>query len=159
MKKLLSLCIAFLTLTRLAEAHPATPWPDYLAGADKVCLARVTSVEGDKVTFEVTDVLRGKTGPVLVLTSVNIKFTPKSEWPLVSCPTGFKDSVGFVMAGDCSWIPAPIIRNGGNVFVVTSFSLGLSGEVNQDVLPDGTKGLTLDHVKQLLRQSEKKPEP
>jgi len=160
MKRILSLCIALLALARIADAHAYSPWPYYLAGADQVCLAQVTSVKANKITFAVTEILRGKPAAGLVLVGYlgnDLKYTPKSEWLLVSCPTGFKGTVGYAIKGDCGWIPGSVIRSDGKAFVPCSFPiLPFPDGTGLDTLPDGTKGLTLDHIKQLLQQTAKK---
>ncbi len=159
MKRIFCLCIAFFALVRLADAHDYAPWPYYLAGADQVCLAQVTSVEGKKVTFAVAEVLRGKPAKKLVLVPYpdGETYPLKSEWLLVSCPTGFKGGVGYAIKGDCEWIPGAVTRAGGKVFVPCSFPLAvpLPDGTGTDVLPDGTKGLDLDHIKRILKQSQK----
>jgi hypothetical protein len=61
------------------------------------------------------------------------------------------------MKGDYGWIPGSVVRSGGKIYVKDWTSNIPGGPPPSlavlDTAPDGTKGLTLDHVKQLLKQN------
>ena len=139
---------------------------DYLPSAKNVYLVQATSVDRNKATFTVTEVLRGKAVLNLTLEIYpgGESYTPKSEWLLVSCtPHGLSHaSVGWAMKGDCGWIPAKVVRQTGKIYIVdwTSRISAVEKEpfgIKWDVTPDGVRCLTLDHVKLILQQTPKKP--
>lgn len=146
-------CAAVLALMSFAHAAPRGPLPGYLEWAANVCVAKVKSVDAVKVTFEVTEVLRGKPPAVLTLTPApGFDFKPGTEWLLMSCDPGGadgKDSVGWLMDGYCNWLPWQIEREGVIAFV-QDIKWGVAGSEQQDKGPEGTPGWTLEHVKKLV---------
>jgi hypothetical protein len=164
MKRVLFFFFLLLAASPLAQAHPGSPIADYLPPAGNVYLAQVSSIDSGKITFAVTGVLRGKLVQSLVLSPYlgsREAYTLKSEWLLVSCVPG-SNSVGWAMEGDCGWIPAKVVRQGGKVYIVDWTSHIPAGEKNfldiaWDATPDGVRCLTLDHVKQILQHNPRKP--
>ena len=66
-----------------------------------------------KITFSITEVLRGKPRYSLILTAYeDTDFKEKTEWILVHNASGFKDCVGFAIAGDCEWLPIRVTGYG-----------------------------------------------
>lgn len=115
------LCFGFLALTRMVDAHPFSP-PSLqsVASSDAVYLVQVSSVnehqEGPymgKITFSIIEVLRGKARSSLILTEYeDADFKEKTECILVHNASGFKDCVGFAIAGDCEWLPIGVTGYG-----------------------------------------------
>ena len=157
MKRILSFLGLLLIVVSPTQAHPYAPLSAYLPSAQNICVAKVTSVHGDKIIFAVGEVLRGHIASSLTLTAMyGSTFAPESEWLLVSCSSGYGNgSVGFAIEGDCDWIPGAIRRTGSTLFVESGTFL--SSGIVLDTAPDGTKGLTLEHVKSLLKEQSPKP--
>jgi len=66
-----------------------------------------------KVIFSVAEVLRGKPRSSLILHAYsNDDFKEKTEWILVHIASGFKDCVGFAIAGDPEWLPIRVTGYG-----------------------------------------------
>jgi hypothetical protein len=146
-----------------ASAYSHFGRADYLKAADRACVCEVTSTSFATVSFTVTEDLMGKIPELLVLKNEEDfqKFAPKSKWLLVSVPTGEKGTVGWSPeGGDCEWVPVPAIKKDGVIYFqdwtanLTAGS-GTTFEV-LDEAPDGTRGLTLAHVKKLLLRPSKK---
>jgi len=113
MKRLLFVALALFAFIRLADAHAfAPPGVASVAASDAVYLVRVASVKDGKVTFSITEVLRGKPQDSLSLTPYTGGFEVNSEWILVHHVGGFKDCVGWALKGDCEWLPVRITRDG-----------------------------------------------
>jgi hypothetical protein len=119
MKHLLSFCLLFLIFTNLALASSDAGIKNYLIRAKTVYLVRVTSLEDHKVTFSITETLRGEAQFALILTpESSFDFKINSEWILVSMPSGGrKDSVGGVMFGWNDWYPGSVSNEGGKITV------------------------------------------
>jgi hypothetical protein len=105
------LILACLTASvSCAGAHLQAP-PDLrtIAASDTVYLVHVVSV--DKFTnFSVTEVLRGKPASQLVLnahplSAFDVDIVPNTDWILYRNAGGVKGCVGFIMEGDCEWVP------------------------------------------------------
>ncbi len=125
----------------------------FLASSETICLAKATSIQGSTVTFAVTEILRGKNASSMTLrASANHPFEPKTEWLLIASSQGLGNgSVGWPK-GD--WIPARVLRHNSMVYVQM---YGLREVLTvPDKLPDGSEGLTLEHLKQLLAKQPSK---
>jgi hypothetical protein len=95
---------------------------DALASSDAVYLVKVRSESPafdptmGKITFTITEVLRGANHSALKLSSYGgADFKPESEWVLYHHPTGLKDSVGWLLKGDCEWLPIRVTRADGTM--------------------------------------------
>jgi hypothetical protein len=143
-----------LAVNPLSPAHPYEPPIVLVGGAENVYLGKVTAIAKDTVTFTVTTILRGKPTTALVLKpdiEGGMAYPLQSEWLLASCSSGYtKDSVGMPMEGYCGWIPNPVVTEDGKPFIKTGPVSPAFG-VTVDTAADGTKGLTLDHIKQMLK--------
>jgi hypothetical protein len=124
MKRAFFVFLAFLALMRFASAHAFfAPTLETLAKSDSIYLVRVASItEGgqgrpqSKVTFSVTEVLKGDTRSLFVLIPyIPNKFKINSEWILFHHPSGIKDCVGWAILGDCEWLPISANRDGDKV--------------------------------------------
>ena len=161
MKRLLSFGLFFLALSPLARGAINGPITEYFPNADTVYLVRVTSTDNGKVTFSVTEALRGNPITVLILTSLSaFEFKPDSEWLLASYGPerigGRKDEVGWLLKGGLlGWLPARVVRVDNEIYVQT-FDWE-SDHLVEDKAADGTTGLTLEHIKRLLQQRPYKP--
>jgi len=153
-----------LTRTPLAQAEEAAPLPEYFHSAEKVCLARITAVDGYKITFTVTEIFRGKPDHVITVTRAGgaENYTLNSEWLLESCSYGLENSVGWDEDRPAAWIPGAVIRQGDKVYF-TDWTARIPTKdkeifgITWDFMPDGTRCLTLDHIKQLLKDHPYKP--
>jgi hypothetical protein len=158
-KRLFTCCLVFLAGVDLIYAHPYEPPISLVPSAENVYLTRVTSVSNGTVTFTIAAVLKGKSISVLLLKpdmEGEMGYPVGSEWLLASCSLGYtKDSVGMPMEGYCGWIPNPVVLENERPFVKTGPISPVFG-VHLDTAPDGTQGLTLEHVKQLISQNPKK---
>ena len=129
----------------------------YFPEAKSIYLTKVTSITGDNITFEVMDTLRGKSMTVLTLKlAAQVENFPiKSEWLLVSCPSGpGNGSVGWPIVGNNDWLPGEIFRQGKDLYL--RGGTWPQDGITLDKLPDGSSGLTLDHLKQLLKKQSSK---
>ena len=149
--------------TYSAQAHPDVPLWVYFQHAEDIYLVKVSGTSRTNVTFVVTDVLRGKnvTKMDLLVGSWPQTYLLNSEWILASVPItqvgeGHGDYVGREMEGDDGWVPGQIVRFNGKPFLKEIYWSSEGSDL--DPAPDGTKGLTLDHVKQLLQKMPYKPE-
>jgi hypothetical protein len=129
----------------------------YFPRADSVYVARVTSVDGEKVFFAVTETLRGNPAQILTLKPMERErryYVPKSEWLLVSIspkPTGPEDIVCMWVPEMVAWVARSVTRTNGKVYVhdyETQF---------ENRPPEGTEYMTLDRIKQLLIERPYKP--
>jgi hypothetical protein len=160
MKYILLFCVIFVALSDFASAATKGPLPGYFHWAATVYLARVKSINNDKVTFAVTKTLRGNSASVLHLTAASewkSFFKQNTEWLLVSCAEGSqaKDKVGWLMDGYCGWLPTSVVRDDGQIYV-QDHDWENDHEVF-DKAADGTAGLTLDYIKRLLKEHPYKP--
>ena len=157
MKRFLFFLCLLLATASPAWAHEDIPITGYLGAAKNIYLAKVTSVQGANISFALNEVLRGRPAHSLSLVAVpGQSYTKESEWLLVSVgpsPYG-NNSVGWVLKSDCAWVPSALIHSNGNVYIKT-WTFPNSGII-LDKLPDGSEGLTLDHLKQLVAQSPQK---
>ena len=166
MRLFLALSSALLMSQMSASAHLPAPLTWYVNNTKTACLAKVTAVDGNKISFVVTEVLKGKIDHTLTLERYPDleKYSLGSEWLLTSCAWGFGGgTVGWAMKVDCAWIPAGVNRIGSNVYV-TDWTTNMPAKPAETlasdlvVMPDGKRGYTLDHVKELLNaQPAQKP--
>jgi hypothetical protein len=159
MKRFLVLIWLMLILGPLATAEPALPLPKYLDAAENICIAKVTSVDGYKLTFTVTDVLRGKPDHIIHVTRAggSENYVLSSEWLLLSCSYGLENSVGWDEDRPAAWIPGAITHSGNQTYITDFTSHIPSGNkdlfgISWDIDPNGRTCLTLDHVKSLLAE-------
>jgi hypothetical protein len=155
------LLVACLLLPQIffAQAETAAPLPDYFGSAETVYLAKVTAVDGYKITFTATQTLRGKPDQVIRVTRAGgaESYAKDSEWLLVSCSYGLENSVGWDEDRPASWIPGTIIRDGSHVYI-TDWTVRIPASEKQpfgiawDSTPDGKRCLTLEHVERLLKE-------
>jgi len=152
---LFSLCLLLAAILPI-RAHPYVPPSAYLPSSDQIYLVRVSSAKADKITFSVTETLKGSPCASLTLIPVDgFYFHEGTEWILIHLGRDqWKDHVGELLSGDCEWLPAAVSRKGDTAYIQTG-AFPNSGMV-LDTLPDGTKGLTLDHIKQLLNEKPSK---
>ena len=139
-----------------AHARPYVAPIAFLLPAKNVYRVDVTGVGNGNVTFTVREVLRGK--PVTQLTLhpyMHNKYLLSSDWILASCAWGRdKQSVGLTINDDCGWIPMTVTRKDGQAFVMLGGERGMGLEdIRLDMASDGTEGLTLNHIRQLLQKS------
>ncbi len=69
MKLIKNFLIFWLFSIALGGISSAVPVKDYLSRAQYICLARITSIESQKVIFSVIENFRGNPGTTLILTS------------------------------------------------------------------------------------------
>jgi hypothetical protein len=158
MRLFLSIFCVLLISQLPASAHLPAPLTWYLENTKSACFATVTAINGNKISFVVTDILKGEIDHTLTLLRYPDfeKYTLGSEWLLTSCAWGFGGgTVGWANKGDCGWIPAAVIRAGGNVYVTdwtTNIPANAAETLASDlvVMPNGERGYNLDHVKTLL---------
>ncbi len=154
MRPILLALLLFSTLVGVSSAAIPGPIIDYFVWSKTVYVVRVTSVDKDKVNFVVTDTLRGDSVERLSLTPAwGFDAKPNTEWLLVACDKGWqdKDSVGWLMAGYCGWIPAPIVRDGPERYVQTMRWIdGVGMEKPDKVFSDHQSGYSIEHIKKLL---------
>ncbi len=139
------------------EAHPYVPPADYLGIVDKVCIAKVTSVERDKVTFSVISRVKGALSDKLVLTpAFGFSYPLNSEWFLMHLPGDgyWQGHVGYMISGDCEWLPAEAKHVGDAYYFVSS--VFPSDKVQPETLSDGTKAFSLEKVKSFLATESRK---
>ena len=158
MKRLLAIWALILGLPLSASAYmPPTGVHFFFPQADSVYVARVTSVDGEKVFFAVMETLRGN--PVQTLTlrpeeRETSHYVPKSEWLLVSIspkPTGPEDIVWLWVPERVPWIARSITHTDGIVYVQDYETPRENGPWK------GDKPMTLDRIKQLLTERPYKP--
>jgi len=126
----------------------------YFPEADTIYDVRVASVEKDKVTFSMVEVLRGKQVATLVLRGMDYNFKKDDEWMLLSCDSWRKgdsgDAIGSFNDGDIGWICAPVFHGDGKAYVYGP----LYDPEKQTPVFDQKFGvwecITLDHFKQML---------
>jgi hypothetical protein len=105
----------------------------------------------DNVTFRIDETLRGKPIPLIKLHQYEgNKYTVGSYWLLISSGAGSKNLVWYYSDKQCGWITISISREDGKSFVL-ALTDWING-INLDMASDGTKGLTLDHIRRLLKQ-------
>jgi hypothetical protein len=152
MKKMFLLALCLLGVHSFAAGFVFQSPLTFIPSAENVYLVTVTSVVPDKVTFTVNEILRGKPVPSLILRPwMGERYVVGSYWILVSYSKGVdKDIVGLDPERRCGWIPISVMRKDGQSFVMAQTDW-VEG-VNLDMASDGTKGLTLEHVKRLLHQ-------
>ena len=156
MKQLLLGWLLSLSLCDVSSA--ASPGPIYgdFVWSNTVYVARVIFSDKAKVTFSITETLRGKPGETLTLTPAwGFEAKANTEGLLVSCDKGWQDKnmVGWLMAGYCGWIPAPIIHDGKERYVQTMQWISGTGMEKPDkVFSDQESGYTIEHIKQLLEK-------
>jgi hypothetical protein len=165
MKRFLYLFCLLLVISPILRAHTSTPLISYLGSAETVCLVQVISIDGNKITFVVTQILKGKPGASLILLPYpgQQKYVPKSEWLLVSCSAGDKRTVGWALDGDCGWIPGTVVRKDNEIYI-QDWTLNIPGGppptftkgVPVDTASDGTKGFTLESIKTFLTKNPSK---
>ena len=166
MKRVLILACFLLVQISLTRAELAMPLPNYFGSAETVCLAKVTAVEGYKITFTVTQTLRGKPDHVMQVTRAGgaESYVKNSEWLLVSCSYSLENSVGWDEDRPASWIPGAVIRGSSHVYI-TDWTVRIPASAKQpfgiawDTTPDGKRCLTLDHVERLLMEHPYKSKP
>jgi hypothetical protein len=136
------------------KSHPYVPPIDYLKGVDQVCIAKVTSIDGDKTTFEIISTIKGELPRELVLVpALGFSFPKNSEWFLMHLPGAgyWQNHVGYELSGDCEWLPAAAKRVGDNYYFISSAFP--NDKLQPETLPDGTKAFSLEQVKKLLAAS------
>jgi hypothetical protein len=166
MKRALLIICLLLPQILVTRAEEAMPLPNYFESAETVCLAKVTAVDGRKITFTVTQTLRGQPKHVMQVNRAGgaENYAHNSEWLLVSCSYGLENSVGWDEDRPASWIPGAVIRDGGHVYI-TDWTARLPGGTEQpfgiawDTTPDGKRCLTLDHVERLLMEHPYRAKP
>lgn len=166
MKRFFFILCLLLMYAPLAKAELAMPLPNYFGSAEKICIARVTAVSGAEITFTVTEILRGKPDRVIQVTRAGgaENYVQNSEWLLVSCSYGLENSVGWDEDRPAVWIPGAVIRKDNQIYI-TDWTSRIPPSDKQpfgiawDTAPDGTRCLTLDHIKLLLKEHPYKPEP
>jgi len=151
-----------LTRTHLPKQKKQRP-PGIFHSAEKVCLARITAVDGYKITFTVTEIFRGKPDHVITVTRAGgaENYTlfdgfwnpAPTAWRIPSDGTKIGPPLGFQGGNPASdkvyftdWT-ARIPTKDKEIFGIT-----------WDFMPDGTRCLTLDHIKQLLKDHPYNPD-
>jgi hypothetical protein len=164
MRLFFSIFCALIISQLPVSAHLPAPLTWYLDNTKTACLAKVTTVDGNRISFVVADVLKGKVDHTLILERYPDfeKYAPNSEWLLTSCSWGSGNTLGWAMKGDCGWIPAAVVRTGGKVYVTDWTSnipdkAALTLASDLVTTPDGRKGYTFEHVKELLKEHPAKP--
>jgi hypothetical protein len=166
MKRFAAFCILFLAMLGLLQASLDSPITYYVSIADTIYLVRVESVSPASAAngggykgfrsakFVVEETLKGSSVSSVTLAPGIIDVKEGSEFLIVSDEASRKSSgpwsnvVGSEFKGNVGWHDAPIVRDSGEVYV--------------DVWPKGDKiingrpYLTLDHVKELLKQDADK---
>jgi hypothetical protein len=152
MKRMILLAIYLFQINSFGDGYTFQSPLTFIPSAKTVYLVTVTSVVPDKVTFTVNEVLRGKPVPELGLKPwMGNKYRVGSYWILASDSHGADNNlVGFEPKRSCGWIPMSVSRKDGQSFIVAEADW-VEG-VNLDMASDGTKGLTLEHVRRLLQQ-------
>ena len=152
MKQLLVFVGGVLAVSSLASGLNFESPIAFLPSAKNVYVVTVASVDADNnVTFGINEVLRGDHVSRLVLKPyMNTKYAVGSYWVLASCSAGTKDSVGLAGIGYCGWIPMSVSRKDGQAFIWAQVDQ-IEG-VDLDMASDGTKGLTLAHIRRLVQQ-------
>ena len=153
MQRIILLAIYLLQINSFADGYTFQSPLAFIPPAKTVYLVTVTSVAPNKVTFTVNEVLRGKLVPDLGLRPWrDYKYRVGSYWILVSDSNGGdKDLVGFDPKRSCGWIPISVSRKDGQSFIVAETDR-VDG-INLDMASDGTKGLTLEHIRHLLKEN------
>jgi hypothetical protein len=157
MSRIAAICVLVLVLPLVAHAEQEGPITLYFHGADTVYLVRVESLGNGRpfkgtAKFVVIETLRGQ--PVASLTLVHgmIELQKGSEFLILSSQAsrnGFRGNVvGSLSKGNCGWQDAPVIREDGQVYVCVWD--------NGDKIINGRPYLTLDHIKELLKQDADK---
>ncbi len=119
MKHAFLISLAFLALSTFAMASLMGPIQTYFFRAENVYLVKVTSFKDHKVTFSITEVLRGKTVSLTDLDAeLGYDFKVGSEWMLVSIGYGGqKNRVGSRIEGYNDWLPAAITHADAKVSI------------------------------------------
>ena len=155
MKRLLFSCLLFLAIVCSTRAALTGRLYIYFPEADRICDVRVVSVEEDKITFSVVEVLRGNQVATLVLRDARIyDFEKDDEWMLLSCESWRKgntgDFVGSFMKIPVGWICARVFREDGKAYV----DCPLFDPEKKTPVFDKQFGnhdcITLDHFKQMM---------
>ena len=160
-KKLLAGYFLFLALLPSALAMPEGPITEYFPRADTVYLVRITSITKDKVTFPVTEALRGKDIKTLSLVPGAFAFDGQknSELLILSWAASRNgengDSVGGEMEGAMGWLYAPAIRDNRNVYVM-AFGDPVNGHA-VDKTVNSMPYVSLERIKRLLKKNPQKP--
>ncbi len=147
--------LLFSVLLQSASAHVAGPIQDYLQFAKAICIARVTNIDaGNKVTFHVTEVIRGQVGKDLILLPLDgTEYKEGSDYLLLSSK-GDPATVGISATplqcmGYCGWIPGKILHINGTSYV-KDWAFPRS-PLPVEKLPDGSTGESLDRVKEYVK--------
>jgi hypothetical protein len=162
MNRMAAICILFLALPVGASAMKEGPITDYFHGADFIYLVRVESLDANPLKgsglfkgsarFAVTETLRGEPVASLTLTPGDIELQKGSEFLILSSDASRHGQMGHVVGslfkGNVGWQDAPFVRDSGQVYVLV-WPKG-------DKTMHGRTYLTLEHVKNLLKQDSAK---
>jgi hypothetical protein len=108
----------------------------------------------NNVAFRIEETLRGKPIPFIRLHQYAGNKYPVGAYSLlISSGQGSKDLVWDYADNRCGWITISISHEDGKPFVLSLTDW--IKEINLDMASDGTKGLTLDHLRRLLQQKPK----
>ena len=151
MKRLLLLAFCLMQMNSLATAYSFQSPLTFIPSSEDVYLVTVIRFSADKVTFAINEVLRGKRLTVLKLKPwKENQYRVGSYWLLVSDSKGASpDCVGFDPKESCGWIPMSVNRKDGQSFIIAETDQ-VDG-IQLDMASDGTKGLTIDHVRKLVK--------
>ena len=144
----------YLLLTcSVCWAHVQAPFYDHARGATAVYLAKVVGVEGHRITFSITQVLRGDQVSKLTLTTYEPNFTLNTEWLLAhGSDHGYgQDSLGWALKGDCAWVEAEVVHKNGEIYFV-DWVLPSEGLTPDITFSDGNKGFTIGHLQTALQK-------
>jgi hypothetical protein len=159
-KPLAVICLLFLASDAGAFASLDAPITAYFHGADAIYLVRVDSLikaspHDVTVKFIVTNTLKGTPVASLSLAQGLIDLRVGSEFLVVSSESsrkssgGWSNTVGSEFKGNVGWHDAPITREDNQIYV-------FSWSPKADKVIGGRPYLTLDHVKELLKQDSAK---
>jgi hypothetical protein len=133
------------------SAHPPAALNAYFRFAHRIYLAKVSAISGAQITFTITNVLRGDPAAklTLLISGFPTTYNENAEFLLVSCK-GESSTVGWTSSGYNGWIPGDVVRLQGKIYVKDSPFIAGDKDIKLEQLPDGSKGLSLDHIREFL---------
>jgi hypothetical protein len=143
------LCLTFGLLSSAQGDSSTLKWKPL--GTDNVFRARVVSIIKSQVTFSVEETITGKPLESLTLTNApDLNIQTGTEWILLSYgPEEWLYHQGTLLSKDREWAPLAV-RHQGTVAYIQTEGVSRNG-ITLDTLPDGTKGLTIEHLRDLFR--------